>query len=102
MTSLDLALNWSLNVGAVEIFVQPRVVNVLGESAIITSDPFYVDLGVRTAAADPTNTLQPFDPFKTKPVEGTNYALSPTFGQTLNPKAYQQPRTFVVSMGARF
>jgi outer membrane receptor protein involved in Fe transport len=100
VTSLDLALNWSFNVGLVELFVQPRVVNVLGGSAIITSDPFYIDRGVRTAINDPN--LQPFDPFRTKPEEGVNYSLSPTFGQALNPKAYQQPRTFVVSMGARF
>ena len=100
VTSLDLALNWSLNVGPVEVFVQPRIVNFLGGSAIVSTDPFYIDRGVRTAAT--SLDLQPFDPFKTKPVEGVNYALSPTFGQALNPKAYQQPRTFVVSMGARF
>jgi hypothetical protein len=35
-------------------------------------------------------------------VEGVHYALSPTFGQAFGPKSYQQPRTFVVSMGARF
>jgi hypothetical protein len=102
VTSLDLALNWGLNVGRVEFFVQPRVLNVLGRSAVISSDPRYIDLGVRTAATDTTNTLQPFDPFRERPVEGVHYALSPTFGQAFGPKSYQQPRTFVVSMGARF
>jgi hypothetical protein len=100
VTSLDVALNWSLNVGPVEIFVQPRVLNVLGGSAIISSDFWYIDRGVQTAAT--SADLQPFDPFRTKPVEGVNDALSPTFGQAFGPKSYQQPRTFVVSIGVRF
>jgi outer membrane receptor protein involved in Fe transport len=100
VTSLDLALNWGLGVGPVELFIQPRVVNVLGGSAIVSSDPNYIDRGVRTAAT--SSDLQPFDPFRTKPVEGVHYALSPTFGQAFGPRSYQQPRTFVVSMGVRF
>jgi outer membrane receptor protein involved in Fe transport len=101
VTSLDLALNWSLNVGPVEIFIQPRVVNVFGGSAVISNDLAYIDRGVRTAATGDPDLL-PFNPFREKPVEGVHYALSPTFGQAVSPRAYQQPRTFVVSMGARF
>jgi len=76
------------------------VVNVFGGSAIISTDPSYIDRGVLTAAT--SSDLQPFDPFTEKPVEGVNYALSPTFGQAFGPKSYQQPRTFVVSVGVRF
>jgi hypothetical protein len=99
-TQLDLALNWSLNVGAVELFVQPQVLNVFGGHAVVSSDRAYIDLGVRTAATSPD--LQPFDPFTEKPVEGVHYALSPTFGQALGPTSYQQPRTFRISLGVRF
>ncbi|MBZ5587987.1 MAG: TonB-dependent receptor [Acidobacteriia bacterium] len=100
VTQLDLALNWSLSVGGVEFFVQPQVMNVLGGRAIVTSDRFYIDLGVRTAAT--SEDLQTFNPFTEKPVKGVHYALSPTFGKALGPSAYQQPRTFRISMGVRF
>ncbi len=50
VTSLDLALGWRLDVGPVELFVQPQVLNVLNRDAVVTSDPRYVDLGVFTAA----------------------------------------------------
>ncbi len=50
VTSLDLALSWSLAVGPVELFVQPQVLNVLDRDSIDTSDRARVDLGIRTAA----------------------------------------------------
>lgn len=100
VTSLDLALDWRLAVGPVELFVQPQVLNVLNRDAVVTSDPRYVDLGVLTAAT--SGDLQPFDPFTEKPVEGVHYARSPTFGEALGPAAYQQPRTFRISLGVRF
>jgi len=100
VTHLDLALNWSLGVGPVELFVQPQVLNVFNRQTITQDDPGLIDQGVRTAVNTPG--LQPFDPFRSRPVAGVNYALSPTFGQALSPAAYQQPRTFRVSMGVRF
>jgi hypothetical protein len=100
VTQLDLALNWSLSLGPVELFVQPQVLNVLGGDAIVTADPYYLGQGVRTALTSPE--LQPFDPFREKPVEGVHYALDPTFGQPMTLAAYQQPRTFRISMGVRF
>jgi len=100
VTHLDLALNWSLGVGPVELFVQPQVLNVFNSHTIAQNDPGLIDQGVRTAVNTPE--LQQFDPFHSRPVEGVNYALSPTFGQALSPAAYQQPRTFRVSMGVRF
>ncbi len=83
-----------------ELFVQQQVLNVLGGDSVVTSDPRCVDLGVRTAATSPD--LQPFDPFREKPVEGVHWARSPTYGEALGPSSYQQPRTFRVSLGVRF
>lgn len=100
VTQVDLALNWSLTLRGVELFVQPQVINVLGAHAIVTADRLYIDLGVRTAAT--STDLQPFNPFTDKPVRGVNYELSPTFAQALGLTAYQQPRTFKISMGVRF
>jgi hypothetical protein len=100
VTSVDLALSWSLAVGPVELFVQPRVTNLFGADALATNDPGFVDLGVSTAAI--SAELVPFDPFREKPVEGVHYARSPTFGQAFGPEAYQRPRTFWISLGARF
>jgi outer membrane receptor for ferrienterochelin and colicin len=100
VTHLDLALNWSLRVGPVELFVQPQVLNVFNSHAIASNETSRLDQGVRTAVNTPE--LQPFDPFRSRPIEGVNYALSPTFGQALGPLAYQQPRTFRLSMGVRF
>jgi outer membrane receptor protein involved in Fe transport len=100
VTHLDLALNWNLKVGPVELFVQPQVVNIFNSHAIAQNDPSLIDQGVLTAVNTPS--LQPFNPFTQKPVKGVNYALSPTFGQALSPAAYQQPRMFRISMGVRF
>lgn len=100
VTQLDLALNWSLTVGPVELFVQPRVLNVLGGDDIVTSDPAYIDLGVFTAAN--SADLNSFDPFRETPVEGVHYVRSATFGRAFGPEAYQQPRTFRISLGVRF
>ncbi|MCM2316454.1 MAG: TonB-dependent receptor [Thermoanaerobaculia bacterium] len=100
VNQLDLALTWSKEAGRVELFVQPRVINVFDNQEIATNDPGYIDKGVLTAYTDPS--LQPFDPFHEKPVVGVNYARSPTFGEALRPEAYQQSRSFTISLGARF
>lgn len=100
VTHVDLALNWSRRFGAVEAFIQPQVINVLDRHSVATNEPTLVDQGVSTAVYDAG--LQPFDPFATRPVEGVHYRRSPTFGQAMSPEAYQQPRTFRVSLGIRF
>ncbi len=100
VTSLDLALNWSLKLGTVQLFVQPQVLNVTNRDAVVTADGLYVETGVRTAAY--FDDLQPFNPFTEKPVEGVHYAKSPTFGRPTTIDAYQQPRTFKISLGLRF
>jgi len=66
-----------------------------------------------TAATSPA--FAPFDPRSATPVEcpqgapaaqctamKANYQLAPNFGQPLNDLAYQRPRTYRISLGARF
>ncbi|HKE84002.1 MAG TPA: carboxypeptidase regulatory-like domain-containing protein [Vicinamibacterales bacterium] len=60
-----------------------------------------VDTAVRTNVTNPT-LYQPFNPFTTTPVEGVNWAKSPTFGKALNRFAYTTPRTFRLTFGVRF
>ena len=102
----DLALNYSLRIAnAVEIFVQPQVLNVFNNQAVIAGDT-----SVRTAFN--AARFLPFNPFTETPVQGprppaggtptTNWDYGPTFGQARNVADYQQPRTFRVSMGVRF
>jgi hypothetical protein len=47
-------------------------------------------------------TYATFNPFTTTPVQGTNWALGPKFGQALNRFAYTTPRQIRVSFGVRF
>jgi len=50
----------------------------------------------------PGRGLAPFNPFTTKPVEGTNYIHGPNFGKPASESDYQTPRTYRVSLGVRF
>jgi len=49
-----------------------------------------------------SGTLRPFNPFTETPVQGVNWALSPTFGTPTSRFAYTSPRTFRFNMGVRF
>ena len=94
VTSTNLALRYRYRF----LFVHADVLNVFDEDAI--ADPQRLGSGVTTASN--SNTLQPFDPRTTTPVEGVHYQLASNFGRPLNNLAYQTPRTFRVSLGARF
>jgi len=72
-------------------------------------------LGTTVSTAATSTALLPFDPAKQTPIEcprgaaasvctamGANYQLAANFGQPLNDLAYQRPRTFRISLGARF
>jgi hypothetical protein len=48
------------------------------------------------------NSIAPFNPFTTTPVEGVNWQKGPTFGQPTSRYAYQTPRTVSFSVGFRF
>ena len=86
----DLALNFSTKIGgAVEIFVQPQVLNVLNGHGLV---------GVSTSVA----VTKGFDPFTTTPVQGVNWSPRATFGHARNNLDYQLPRTVTVAAGVRF
>ncbi|MFV2071993.1 MAG: carboxypeptidase regulatory-like domain-containing protein [Thermoanaerobaculales bacterium] len=98
VTSTDLAINYSffINIGGgqLEIFLQPEVLNVFNESAVIDGN---------TSVDDATNSgMATFDPFSETPVEGTNWAKGDEFGNPEGPNDYQRPRTFRFSVGIRF
>lgn len=104
----DLALNLSTKIAkTVEIFIQPQVINVFNNQAVVA-----VDTTVRTALSPGTgNTFLPFNPFTTVPVKrptgdtsvkNANWDFGPNFGKPRSASDYQQPRTFLISMGARF
>jgi Carboxypeptidase regulatory-like domain len=100
----DLSLNFSTKIGgAVEIFVQPQVINVFN-----TQGKVAVDATVQTAAN--TSGYLTFNPFTTTPVQGprntttptANWNYGPLFGTARNNLDYQQPRTFQATVGLRF
>jgi hypothetical protein len=109
--STDLAVRTSLRMGRVEWFAQGDLLNVFNRAGI--ADPQRLATTVSTAAT--STAFLPFDPAKQTPVEcprgtaatactamGANYQLAANFGQPLNNLAYQQPRTYRISVGARF
>jgi hypothetical protein len=106
ITRTDLALNYSFgwNIGrrGMEVFLQPEVLNVFNEDAVI---------GVNTAVFSAANSgatscsgarCQPFNPFTTTPVEGVHWAKGPNFGKPQGTTSFQAPRIFRVSLGFRF
>jgi len=109
--STDLALRYGIRIGTVELFAQGDLLNVFDNDGI--ADPQRLGTTVSTAAIN--NAFAPFDPVHQTPVEcprgtapaactamGANYQLSPNFGRPLNDLAYQRPRTYRISIGARF
>ncbi len=104
----DLGLNLSTKIAnTVEIFVQPQVINLFNNQAVIAGD-----VTVRTALSPGTgNTFLPFNPFTETPVKRptgdtsvktANWDFGPAFGTPRNSADYQQPRTFILTMGIRF
>ncbi len=85
----DIALNYSFLFKGVEVFIQPEMVNIFNEDAVI--DP---NLSTRD--------LDSFDPFNSTPVEGTHWEKRSTFGEPQNEFDFQAPREYRVSVGVRF
>lgn len=109
--STDVALRGSIRVGPLEWFAQADLLNAFNRQAV--ADPQRLGTTVSTAAN--STAFLPFDPAKQTPVEcprgaaaatctamGANYQLASNFGQPLNDLAYQRPRTYRFSVGARF
>jgi hypothetical protein len=98
VTRTDIAINYSffINIGGgqLELFLQPEVLNVFNEQAVIDGN---------TTILDPTNSGRAaFDPFTETPVEGVNWDFGSNFGNPVNSFDYQLPRTFRFSVGLRF
>jgi hypothetical protein len=109
----DLALNYSYDLGKVQLFVQPQVLNVFNAQHLNGTNlntTVYTNLN--------KGYLAKFDPFtqnhdvlvecpaSATPEQcqamGAHWQTGPSFGQASNANAYQQPRTFRVSVGLRF
>ena len=111
VSATSLAVRYSRPIGRAELFVQGDLLNAFNHRSV--ADPARVGTTVSTAAT--SATFAPFDPAKQAPIEcprgasadtcramNANYQLAPNFGQPLNEQAYQQPRTYRFSLGARF
>ena len=73
--------------------IQPEVINIFNESAVMT---------VNASVNGPRQGMEAFDPFTETPVEGVNWEFGSSFGQPQGFDDYQLPRTFRVSFGLRF
>jgi hypothetical protein len=100
VTRTDISLNYSffLNLGGtqLELFLQPEVLNVFNEDAVIVGNTTVYD------ATNRPSTYATFNPFTETPVEGVNWAKGPNFGNPRSEADYQQPRTVRFSVGLRF
>ena len=108
VTRTNLAVDYELRFGSMELFFHPEVINVFDEEEIDTNDPRYLGQSVVTAngngacSASPTGRCLAFNPFTETPVENVHWARTSTFGKATNPLAFQQPRTYLFSVGLRF
>jgi outer membrane receptor protein involved in Fe transport len=108
LTATDLALNWTLPITRVNVFVQGELINVFNEQAVITPSAT-----IKTFNAANQNR---FNPFTTTDVRecpqgqttaqcvagGYHWQKAANFGQGTAPNTYQLPRTYRFSAGIRF
>jgi len=99
VTRTDIAINYSffLNMfgGQLEFFLQPEVINVFNEDAVV--NPNTIVNGPHQGTG-----MVAFDPFTETPVEGVNWEFGPNWGEAQGAGDYQQPRTLRFSVGIRF
>jgi hypothetical protein len=110
VTRTDLAVNYSLRLFGkqLELFVQPEVLNLFNERAVVAVDE-------EVLTSEDVSYLKPFNPFTETPVEcpqgaaaatceqmGAHWQKGQNFGQPTSEASYQLPRTFRVSVGVRF
>lgn len=107
ITSTDLAINYSLPIGPVRLFVETEILNALGEQGI--EDPDFIEKNIRTRRQ--TQCLQTgtsdrcaaFNPLQGEtPQHGVHWQFAPNFGNPTSADAYQLPRTYRASVGIRF
>ena len=100
----DLSLNFATRIaGAVEIFVQPQILNVFNNQGLVALSTT-IRTSTSSASCVPGSGVacKAFDPFKTTPVQGVNWNYPAAFGQARNNLDYQLPRTFTLAAGVRF
>jgi hypothetical protein len=110
--STSLGLQYSIQLGAVEILAHGNIINAFNEQAI--ENTAGIPTQVRTNQTD--RNLALFNPRTKVPIECppgvatssaqckgiANYQLAPGFGVPRSNIAYQQPRTYTLSFAARF
>ena len=95
ISQTDLALNYFLPLAGAQFFVETQALNMFNRHGRLS---FNTDV----------NLLQPFNPFTETPVQGVNWEKGADFGKAQTPTTlfsqgdYQLPRTYRVSVGARF
>ncbi len=89
ITRTDLQLNYNINFGRFEIFVNPSITNLFDEDAV--DDPNTT-----------VNRLAAFNPFTETPVEGVHWEKGPNFGQPTQENDYQNVREFQITAGFRW
>jgi outer membrane receptor protein involved in Fe transport len=93
--STDLAANYEIPYRSLRLFFKGDVLNLFNNAAVVSPSTVVI-----TGFA--ASGLRTFNPFTEVPVEGLHYRRSPNFGEPTGPESYQTPRTFQLSLGARF
>jgi Carboxypeptidase regulatory-like domain/TonB-dependent Receptor Plug Domain/TonB dependent receptor-like, beta-barrel len=101
VSSTDVAATFNLPVHGLTFFAQGKVINSFNNQA-------------QTNGNTTVRILKAFNPFTETPVEGVNWAKGSNFGKPRNPTTsaganllapngdFQLPRTYLISVGARF
>lgn len=96
--STDVAITYEVPCRSLQLHLEAEVFNLLDNVAVVSPGT-----GVSTRFSDgAASGLRAFNPFTETPIEGLHYRLSPDFGEPTGPESYQRPRTFQLSLKARF
>ncbi|CAM2007196.1 TonB-dependent receptor [Acanthopleuribacter pedis] len=88
----DLAVNYDLPLGKVDLFVRIDIFNIFNQDALVNPN------GINRTV----NITNAFNVFNETPVEGVHWVRSPNFGQANSSAGYQSPREFRFDLGLRF
>jgi carboxypeptidase family protein/TonB-dependent receptor-like protein len=102
----DFAAEYAFPIARGEMFVKGEVFNLFDQQRVIAGDTTVITsrssaLACHNAAGAAAR-CQAFNPFTATPVEGTNYALSPTFGQGTSAASFEPARSYDFAIGVRF
>src|SRR5262245_51532670 len=118
-TRTDFAANYAYRIPGgrgVEVFGQVQVLNLFNQYQLCACGGTVFGTGnsanaggvnvqrIDTTVLTPGTTarMEPFNPFTTTPVRGTNWDLGPNFGRAVSRFAYTTPQSLRVSFGVRF